>query len=252
MATEEQLQADLKTAMKAREMEAVYVLRGLIAVVKNLKVEKLGTDLEESEISGLVRKEISKRVEAAAFAQKANRPDDEAANRREIVCPGGADFMARLDDRTIVYGSYSPAGPLATQRDLVTGQETAYPAGTTPDKFNAVSHSAEQRSVSGEYITVDPNGSVYRSNGAEPARTLIFECDCSKYRVPQFYSWAPDGQWVIMVYAPRNGPEQELWILSRDGSVAGTLASVGYNANASWYIEGKGILPKSQLTPVAR
>jgi len=85
MATEEQLQADLKTAMKAREMEAVYVLRGLIAVVKNLKVEKLGTDLEESEISGLVRKEISKRVEAAAFAQKANRPDDEAANRREIV-----------------------------------------------------------------------------------------------------------------------------------------------------------------------
>jgi len=35
-------------------------------------------------------------------------------------------------------------------------------------------------------------------------------------------------------------------------ALAGTLAAAGPNANASWFIEGKGVLPKSALTPVAR
>ncbi|MEP7216260.1 MAG: hypothetical protein ABI782_08405 [Anaerolineaceae bacterium] len=180
------------------------------------------------------------------------RIDASGANRREIVCTGRVDFVARLDDRTIVYGSYGPAGSPATQRDLVTGQETVYPAGTTPEKFPIGAFPGDQRSVLGEYITIDPDGSVFRSNTTEPGRTLIFDCDCAEYRAPQFYTWSPDGQWVMLVYMTNNSPGQELWILARDGSSAGTLATVGYNANASWFIEGKGILPKSTLTPVAR
>ena len=38
MASEAQLENDLRTAMKARSMETVYVLRGLIAAIKDLKV----------------------------------------------------------------------------------------------------------------------------------------------------------------------------------------------------------------------
>jgi len=75
MATEAQLQNDLQAAMKARAMEKVYILRGLITAIKNLKVEKQIGEVPESEIAVLVRKEISKRTEAAEFARKADRKD---------------------------------------------------------------------------------------------------------------------------------------------------------------------------------
>jgi len=83
MATEAQLQADLTAAMKARTMEKVYVLRGLITAIKNLKVEKQVGELPEAEVAGLVRKEISKRNEAAEFARKANRAELAEQNDRE-------------------------------------------------------------------------------------------------------------------------------------------------------------------------
>jgi uncharacterized protein YqeY len=83
MATEAQLQEDLKGAMKARDMETVYVLRGLIAVIKNLKVEKRVAELPEADIAGLVRKEINKRTEAADFARQGNRLELLEKNDRE-------------------------------------------------------------------------------------------------------------------------------------------------------------------------
>ena len=83
MATEAQLQEDLKGAMKARDMDTVYVIRGLIAVIKNLKVEKQIAQLPEADIAGLVRKEINKRTEAAGFARQANRAELVEKNERE-------------------------------------------------------------------------------------------------------------------------------------------------------------------------
>jgi uncharacterized protein YqeY len=83
MATEAQLQEDLKGAMKARDMDTVYVIRGLIAVIKNLKVEKQIVQLPEAEIGALVRREIKKRSEAADFARQANRADLVEKNEHE-------------------------------------------------------------------------------------------------------------------------------------------------------------------------
>lgn len=83
MISEEQLQEDLKLAMKARDMDKVYVLRGLVATIKNAKVEKRVQALPESEIAGLVRKEISKRTEAADFARQAGRAEMAAQNEKE-------------------------------------------------------------------------------------------------------------------------------------------------------------------------
>jgi uncharacterized protein YqeY len=83
MATEAQLQEDLKGAMKARDMETVYVLRGLIAVIKNLKVEKRVAELPEADIASLVRKEINKRTEAADFARQGNRLELVEKNEHE-------------------------------------------------------------------------------------------------------------------------------------------------------------------------
>ena len=83
MVTEAQLQADLQAAMKARAAEKVLILRGLIAAIKNVKVEKQVATLSEADIAALVRKEISKRVEAADFARKAGRAELVESNERE-------------------------------------------------------------------------------------------------------------------------------------------------------------------------
>jgi uncharacterized protein YqeY len=81
--SEEQLAQDLARAMKAREMQRVYVLRGLIAAAKLLKVEKKGASLAEADLVQVVRREIRKREEAEEFAAKAGRDDVVAQNRAE-------------------------------------------------------------------------------------------------------------------------------------------------------------------------
>jgi hypothetical protein len=81
--SEERLAADLTRAMKAREMSRVYVLRGLLAAVKNLKVERRGAALGEADLIQLVRREIRKREEAEEFAAKAGRGELVEQNRGE-------------------------------------------------------------------------------------------------------------------------------------------------------------------------
>jgi hypothetical protein len=58
---------------------------------------------------------------------------------------------------------------------------------------------------------------------------------------PEFLTWSPDGEWVLVAYRAKD----ELWVIRRDGSLAGTLTG---NASAdpsvvSWWIDGKGALP---------
>jgi uncharacterized protein len=81
--TEAQIQQDLKQAMLARDQRKVYVLRGLLAAIKNLKVEKLVQELTDADLTALARKELSKRAEAVAFAEKAARADLVEQNRAE-------------------------------------------------------------------------------------------------------------------------------------------------------------------------
>src|SRR5207247_10812773 len=69
--------------MKAREMPRVYVLRGLLTAVKNLKVERRGAALAEADRVQLVRREIRKREEAEEFAAKAGRSELVEQNNAE-------------------------------------------------------------------------------------------------------------------------------------------------------------------------
>jgi uncharacterized protein len=80
---ESDLQKDLHAAMRARDMTKVYVLRGIIAAVKNAKVDKHVAELPEAEIVALMRKEVAKRVETIDFAAKAGRAETAAQNRAE-------------------------------------------------------------------------------------------------------------------------------------------------------------------------
>ena len=85
MPNEAQIQADLQNAMRAREMPKVYVLRGVVAAIKNLKVEKQVKELPETEITALVKKEVSKRTEALVFAEQGGRTELIEQNRAEIA-----------------------------------------------------------------------------------------------------------------------------------------------------------------------
>src|SRR5512144_2720550 len=61
--------------MRARDRRRIDVLRGLIAAIKNAKVERQVAALPEPEIVALVRKEVNKRTEIVGFAQQAGRAD---------------------------------------------------------------------------------------------------------------------------------------------------------------------------------
>jgi uncharacterized protein YqeY len=72
---EASLQRDLQDAMRARDRQRIDVLRGLIAAIKNAKVERQTATLPEPEIVALVRKELNKRTEIIGYAQQAGRAE---------------------------------------------------------------------------------------------------------------------------------------------------------------------------------
>ncbi len=83
MATESQLQSDLAAAMKARAADELGVLRGLLAAIKNVKVERRVGELSEAEIAAVVRKEIHKRQEAMEYARRGGREELVRENQRQ-------------------------------------------------------------------------------------------------------------------------------------------------------------------------
>ena len=86
---ESTIQDRLKQAMRARAMGEVMVLRGLVAAIKNLRIERRGArgggagELGEADITQLVRLEIKQREEAITFAEQAGRGDLVDKNRSE-------------------------------------------------------------------------------------------------------------------------------------------------------------------------
>jgi hypothetical protein len=83
MFDDETIQRDLQNAMRTKDMERVYVLRGLVAAIKNMKIDKQVQRLPDADLTAIVRKEINKRVEAIGFAKKAGRAETAEQNRRE-------------------------------------------------------------------------------------------------------------------------------------------------------------------------
>jgi uncharacterized protein YqeY len=86
--SETAIQERLKDAMRSRAGDEVMVLRGIVAAIKNLKIERRGAggsgdELAEADISQIVRREIKQRDEAIGFAEQGNRADLVEKNTRE-------------------------------------------------------------------------------------------------------------------------------------------------------------------------
>jgi hypothetical protein len=82
----EQLNADLKTALRAGDETRRNALRLLLAAIKQAEVDRRATSavLSEDDVLAVIQKEAKVRRESIADAQKAGRPDLVAANEAEL------------------------------------------------------------------------------------------------------------------------------------------------------------------------
>lgn len=78
------LLADIKTAMKAKDKEALVTLRGLSAAIKQIEVDSR-RDVEDADVISVARKEIKKRRDSIEFASKAGRDEMVAQDEKEIA-----------------------------------------------------------------------------------------------------------------------------------------------------------------------
>jgi len=83
MNTKERVESALKDAMRAQDELSKRTLRMALASIRMAEVEK-GGPLDENAILGILQKEVKSRQEAIAEAQRAHRPDLEAASQAEI------------------------------------------------------------------------------------------------------------------------------------------------------------------------
>ena len=110
----QQIQADLTTAMKARDELTVSVLRMAMAAVKEAKVSGAeARELSDDEVVALLAKEAKRREEAAAAfvdGGRAERAERELAERdvlaRYLPQPMGDDELAALVDEALAEGGF--------------------------------------------------------------------------------------------------------------------------------------------------
>jgi uncharacterized protein len=109
----EQIEQDLKEAMKARNAVLVDTLRGLKTRIQNEKVAKL-KDLSEDEIVTLVRSEVKRRKDAAQGFKDGNREDQalkelEEAAMLEKYLPAqmSEEDLSKIVDQIITENSFT-------------------------------------------------------------------------------------------------------------------------------------------------
>jgi uncharacterized protein YqeY len=86
MTIPEQIDQDIKEAMKARQADKLSVLRLLKAAVKNAAIEKGGQAgvLDDVEATAVIRKQVKQRQDSVESFDKGGRPELAAKERAEI------------------------------------------------------------------------------------------------------------------------------------------------------------------------
>jgi len=87
MNLQQQIDSDLKEAMKAREALRLGVLRMLKAALKNAAIEKGGAaaTLEDAESSAVIRKQVKQRQDAIEAFTAGNRPELASKEKDELA-----------------------------------------------------------------------------------------------------------------------------------------------------------------------
>ncbi|MEM6885369.1 MAG: GatB/YqeY domain-containing protein [Verrucomicrobiota bacterium] len=85
MSLQEQINTDLKTAMKAKDAEKLNTLRLLKSAISYAVIEKYGQDGQptDEDVQAAIRKEVKKRNDSIESFEKAGRDDAAAKERHE-------------------------------------------------------------------------------------------------------------------------------------------------------------------------
>ena len=97
------------------------------------------------------------------------------------------------------------------------------------------------QSPDGTFGCIDDDGKLALVNNGVVSRVASF--DLPRYSRPQMRAWSPDSQWVLLEYFPPHEKNPELWIVSRDGNVRGTLTKAVSSMLVAWRIDGVGAWP---------
>jgi uncharacterized protein YqeY len=81
-----QIPEDIKNAMRAKDTVSLNALRALKSALTHAAIEKggLGTELEESEVLAVVRKQIKQRLDSCEQFENAGRPELAVTEKAEI------------------------------------------------------------------------------------------------------------------------------------------------------------------------
>jgi hypothetical protein len=126
--------------------------------------------------------------------------------------------------------------------DLVTGEttDTGKPIPFDPDnKGGGIFGGAY--SPDGTFASVSEDGTLTLLSGG--VRTNVTKFDSPKYSQPQVILWSPDSQWIVLRYFPRRADGPEIWIVSRDATIQGTLLKDASYSGVAWRI-GDDVQPK--------
>lgn len=159
---------------------------------------------------------------------------------REICLPALEFYgeVAWADERTLVVIS----GRSLVTVDLETGLEIA-----REDVSQGPVFAPADRSPAGDVAAIDRDGRLQVISGT--STTEVADFDTSGWRL-RVVTWSPDSQWLVLGYVPPRSDRSELWIVSRDGSVKGTLAVDAWQlVYVSWRIDGVGVTPERSEGP---
>lgn len=86
MSLQQQIDNDLKDAMKAKQAERLGVLRMLKAAMKNVAIEKGGATavLDDAEATAVIRKQVKQRQDSIEGFEKGGRPELAAKEQSEM------------------------------------------------------------------------------------------------------------------------------------------------------------------------
>jgi uncharacterized protein YqeY len=86
MTIQEEIDADLKAAMRARDAARLSVLRMVKSALTNAAIEKIGTAgvLSDFEAIAVIRKQVKQRLDSIQSFETGGRPELAAKERKEI------------------------------------------------------------------------------------------------------------------------------------------------------------------------
>ena len=84
MTIQEQIDADLKDAMRAKNATRLGVLRGLKSALKYSAIEKADAGLDDAAATQVIRKQVKQRQDSIESFEKGGRPELAAKEKEEL------------------------------------------------------------------------------------------------------------------------------------------------------------------------